>query len=314
MKNIVEILSKKLKGTKLYSIANGECFYQGYTEHLGIECKVMEGDTIYFSESGKVDSKGECLLFPSKGMRDWDKFAWEKGDIVINNDGKFGVSFDGWKNDSYTEFICEDSFITYPNGKISGIRGKDTIYETKDFELSGLNYDIKSKDNDSFSTVKEVPRKKGDVLKLVNEEKFKGDIFCIFREFEKDQGSFWAVYYCDGRILKSDEVLFDTNCGWTKASEKESKRIKNYLEKVYGGKFNLETLNIEPAEPEHKFKPFEKIIVRDRDNDQWNCDFFSRMNKNFYKGISCCSWVQCLPYNEETSKLVGTSKSLEDIR
>lgn len=68
-----------------------------------------------------------------------------------------------------------------------------------------------------------------------------------------------------------------------------------------------------PVEPKYSFKPFDKVLVRDSDYDKWSCDFFSYMEE----GQAICAdtyWFQCLPYNEETAKLIGTTKSLEDIR
>ena len=104
--SIAKILEGKPKGTRLYSLTNGDCFYEDidYTDY-SIICKVMEGDTIYFSESGKFDSKGECLLLPSKEMRDWSKFSWKKGDILVDNEGKCRTIFVKFVEGSdYTKF------------------------------------------------------------------------------------------------------------------------------------------------------------------------------------------------------------------
>lgn len=68
-----------------------------------------------------------------------------------------------------------------------------------------------------------------------------------------------------------------------------------------------------PIEPKYSFKPFDKVLVRDSDDEKWSGDFFNYMED----GQAICTgtyWLQCLPYNEDTAKLVGTTKSLEDIR
>jgi hypothetical protein len=56
------------------------------------------------------------------------------------------------------------------------------------------------------------------------------------------------------------------------------------------------------------FKPFDKVLVRDYDEDEWECDFFKS-----YSGIKtapfCCftnSWRQCIPY-EGHETLIGTT-------
>lgn len=56
----------------------------------------------------------ECLLFPSREMRDWSKF-FKRGDVVYikeaNNVTDYAI-FDSWKNDDYTEF---NASIFYSN-------------------------------------------------------------------------------------------------------------------------------------------------------------------------------------------------------
>lgn len=54
--NIAEILKNKPRGTKLYSIVPEEC------------------TLIKF---GNMYDGGECIIFPSKEMRDWSKFSWK---------------------------------------------------------------------------------------------------------------------------------------------------------------------------------------------------------------------------------------------
>ena len=49
---------------------------------------------------------GECIIFPSKKMRDWSKFAWKRGDVLTNSSG-FKVFFDKWVNEDYTKFLGE---------------------------------------------------------------------------------------------------------------------------------------------------------------------------------------------------------------
>lgn len=43
---------------------------------------------------GNMYDGGECIIFPSKEMRDWSKFSWQKGDVLISNDGGTEVIFD----------------------------------------------------------------------------------------------------------------------------------------------------------------------------------------------------------------------------
>lgn len=112
--NIAEILKDKPKGTKLYSPIFGEVKYDRVL--LG-DIKVLYSCTDrHFYMDGKFSMNGECLLFPSKEMRDWDKFAWKKGDILVSNDGNKNIIFIKFTDDTYTHFkgkhLCENSVLT----------------------------------------------------------------------------------------------------------------------------------------------------------------------------------------------------------
>lgn len=57
-------------------------------------------------------------------------------------------------------------------------------------------------------------------------------------------------------------------------------------------------------------KPFDKVLVREDNFINWNCDLFSHINNNDsykYKTISN-SCKQCIPYNDDTKHLIGTKE------
>ncbi len=62
---------------------------------------------------------------------------------------------------------------------------------------------------------------------------------------------------------------------------------------------------------EHKtscpFKPFDKVLVRD--DLIWHISLFERFAPEERYPYCCinCAWKQCIPYNEETAKLIGTT-------
>ena len=57
-------------------------------------------------------------------------------------------------------------------------------------------------------------------------------------------------------------------------------------------------------------KPFDKVLVHDNGDDLWRCEFFNFINNaniTFpYVGLYE-SYKYCIPYNEETKHLVGTT-------
>ena len=61
---------------------------------------------------------------------------------------------------------------------------------------------------------------------------------------------------------------------------------------------------------QNQFEPFDKVLVRDYSNDNWKLDFYShRVLKDGHMWHACIinGWKQCIPYNDETKHLLGTS-------
>ena len=57
-------------------------------------------------------------------------------------------------------------------------------------------------------------------------------------------------------------------------------------------------------------KPFDKVLVRDYFHDEWMCTFFSHIRENSdspYVGVNL-DWRCCIPYNDSTKHLVGTTE------
>lgn len=78
MINIVDKLIDAPKGFKLYSPIFGECTLQDIYSSGTIEVVRTENNATYtFNAYGQPTSTGECLLFPSKEVREWDNFLLE---------------------------------------------------------------------------------------------------------------------------------------------------------------------------------------------------------------------------------------------
>lgn len=68
---------------------------------------------------------------------------------------------------------------------------------------------------------------------------------------------------------------------------------------------------INDQETKHQFKPFDKVLVRDGDDIEWRCDFFSHLGDK--EGVFICLttwWHQCIPY-EGNEHLLGTTNKPE---
>ena len=64
-------------------------------------------------------------------------------------------------------------------------------------------------------------------------------------------------------------------------------------------KFDPKTLNA-----------FDRVLVRNYKTTKWRCDHFSHFDGDNYNPCiaSCCSYTFCIPYNDETKHLVGTTE------
>lgn len=63
-------------------------------------------------------------------------------------------------------------------------------------------------------------------------------------------------------------------------------------------------------------KPFDKVIVKDLGEDEvWQAAFFSHIGKGTFPFVCSGSilWRKCIPYNEDTKHLVGTTEEAPEF-
>ena len=144
--NIAEILKNKPKGAKLYNLLYNIDVELETIVTTGTKTIVWCTDKIdnnevchrFYSEFGTIEGypDGLQILLPSKEMRDWSKFAWKKGDVLVNSLG-FKLFFDRWANYDYTRFfgkvnLLEDSF-SYETEKYT-LASKEETLDTLEIE------------------------------------------------------------------------------------------------------------------------------------------------------------------------------------
>lgn len=59
----------------------------------------------------------------------------------------------------------------------------------------------------------------------------------------------------------------------------------------------------------HRFKPFDRVLVRDADDIPWKCQFYSHPYEDFHATLDGVHW-QCVPY-AGNERLLGTTDSPE---
>lgn len=63
---------------------------------------------------------------------------------------------------------------------------------------------------------------------------------------------------------------------------------------------------------ENQFKPFDKVLVRDYDDDPWRAMHYSHFDEMQKHYCGSSYWIQCIPYNENTAHLLGTCESYKE--
>lgn len=107
----------------------------------------------------------------------------------------------------------------------------------------------------------------------------------------------------DGRYCESPDgecLLFPS-----KDQRDWSKFNAPWHKKERKGKFDPNTL-----------KPFDKVLVRDYCDDEWLAEIFTRYFKDRkYPYVDIClnSYTYCIPYNEDTKHLVGTTEEAPEF-
>lgn len=113
----------------------------------------------------------------------------------------------------------------------------------------------------------------------------------------KSSDDFSVFLTKDGQLYNTYE---DSECIlFPSKDQRDWSKFERFWDKPKEDRFDVSTL-----------QPFDKILVRDFSSDNWKADFFESIIENnmHYNVTSIVShWVQCIPYNEETQHLVGTT-------
>ena len=322
--NIAEILKDKPQGTKLYSSACGKCNLVSvddksfkisfYNSKFGF----MNGGEGYLDKNGKLYDDGECIIFPSKEMRDWSKFAWKKGDVLVSNDGGTEVIFDKWYDDTYTNFYSKH----YLNSE-----DENNIKYNEAFLCTTERYSLEDKDTaqtyintiekrlggklnlDTLEIEKTQPEfKDGDIVALVVR---KCTHIAIFQSRQEAYIGFHAVLCQNDELLLEEPFREDVgDIELRLATDSEKQQLFDALEKK-GKAWDAEKKQIMDLKPKvDELKPFDKVLVRDDKEDQWSANIFSYQVRDMFHCLGEGYWRYCIPY-EGNEHLLGTTKDVE---
>lgn len=332
--DIYEILKGKTEGNSLYTPMCGKVefrYLQGNKEAAeAIITNTNNGAEYTFDKNGKYVEEGEVLLFPSDKMRDWSKFAWKKGDVLVTEDGNAHIIFEKFTDDTYTIFAgkyyyckngakgytylrecdnaiteeftleTEDAAKTYISSiekRLGGKLNRETLEIEKPekkplFELGNL-YVFNEEDEDGELTI---------IGKLIGKNESE-DTLTFGNQYEIENEKFVTDQAFDLRISVHEElreategeaVTFQEACTlWEKSKKQDKEKSKE-----------------QPA-----FKPFDKVLVRIGESCNWVPAFFARdLGEGFawrYKALlihngKAADFFACIPF-EGNEHLAFTS-------
>lgn len=295
--DLTKILNDCPKGWKFWSPIFGEVeFVRNYRDKGFVNVSVKDSSewsfasdaTIFF---GNIKSR-EVMLYPSKELRDWSKFTapWYK-----KNNPKFKVG---------------DWIIS----SVLGIAHVIGVNDSNEYQLEYIDGKQKFSSIDYVNyaynkwTIKDA--KDGDVIQLgqiiVIFKKYIGEEKCIcYCSFCKDVGfeipiedgedNVYGCYNATPAIRKYCDYLMNAmnNAGYK--WDVEDKELK----KLVLNRFDPDTL-----------QPFDKVLARDSYSQDWTCGLFSHIyvfNNICKYNVGEILYKMCIPYNDDTKHLVGTT-------
>ena len=330
--NIAEILKNKPQGTKLYNLLYNIDVELDTIVTTGTKTIVWCTDKIdnndvchrFYSEFGTIEGypDGLQILLPSKEMRDWSKFSWKKGDVLVNKDESVHIIFEKFEDDAYKNFHGQ-YYLWEEGGSMVSFEENECYMQTSDFN--------KANKEDAQEYIHKIEKILGGKLNRETLEiektqsEFKDgdiafadygnrqDVFIVSDKTNLSEGynSFISLDLSSSTLSMGYRTSFFKKdlCRLRLATKEEKQQLFDALEKE-GKVWDAEKKTILGLKPKVELKPFDKVLVRDSQSDKWRVNLFGYIDKDEYYHCAFANWVYCIPYagNEH---LLGTTKDVE---
>ena len=295
--NIAAILKDKPEGTKLWTDMFGSVTLYVVTDACDSFQVKHHNKEPWFDKDGKLCKEGVLCIYPSKSMRNWEKFAWEKGDVLVSNDGKREVLFKTWVNDSYTKFVGLHCLITNDNEEVIYDKGT-TVFNTNDFKsievddaaqtyIKAIEERFGGKLNrETLNVEKSLPEfNDGDIVTAVFTDG--NEMICVFKEKIEQDYMGYCGFFSKGKFKGKTYLNFGDDCICDDtpiskeirlATEEEKQQLFSALAKE-GKAWNSEKKAIVDLKQKDELKPFDKVWVKDTPYGSWEpALFWKRVN------------------------------------
>lgn len=317
--NIAKILKNKPEGTKLWTDMFGSVTLYVVTDACDAFQVKHHNKEPWFDEDGKLYKEGVLCIYPSKSMRDWEKFSWKKGDVLVSNDSDSHIIFKGFSKDDYTTFEGKHWISVSKKRHISCLNMQNTqnyhIEDNKEFAQTYINAIEKfcgGKLNwETLEIEKPQPEfKDGDIVM--------SDLgtIVLVRGISLTRKIYYHAYMRNEYIyINQVEGEFFSRISRIKrfATDSEKQQLFDALAKE-GKRWDSEKKQIVDLKPKCEFKPFDRCIwkIRNCEGSIWQASFVSYVDKYGATpmGMSIDEDLVnliILPYNNQTKLLVGTT-------
>lgn len=247
-------------------------------------------------------------------MRDWEKFSWKKGDVLISDCG-FVCIFKEWTSDDYTRFngCYFDGMPNAETAKYSKLDNNTAYGYIREIEnRCGGKLNI-----ETLKIEKQTEFKDGDVVvtDAVPSLYYSKCIFILKGDFNTGEScaNSYIFYNIDNNDFCFDVLdteIRDRNIHL--ATEEEKLILFDALAKK-GKAWDAEKKLVVDLKTKCEFKPFDKVLGRNEKDDVWEAELFSHYREESQYPFRCIGFSRkyCIPYNEKTAHLLGTTDNWE---
>lgn len=266
------------------------------------------------------------MLFPSKEMRDWSKFAWKKGDVLVNNDNDVYIIFEKFEDDAYTRFkgkhylwkqIDNVDYSKEESQMVTSLFEKVNDYEAQTY-ISTIEERLGGKLNRETLEIEKPKKPAFEIGKLYvfDEEDEDGNVTVIGELIGKyeseDTLRFGNQYEIETEKFVTDQA-FDLRISVHEELREATENEIELFEKHYS--------IWEKSKKQPDFKPLDKVLVRCGKGRKWLPAFFVCVREE-YSDWRCTAFLihtgskadftSCIPF-EGHENLAFTDYDIENL-
>lgn len=317
--DIYEILKNEEYGTELYTPKCGRVWHSGMANDKDSAKAIWTEDGAgrehFFDKNGKIYKEGEVLLFPSKQMRDWSKF-FKKGDVLeyVGDKKLQGTcTFEKYEDETKTRFFgrfVKEKEVLNPNLS-SNFRTVDWVKKHDPtgyirFVEERLGGKLNRKTLEIEKTQPAKPTFEIGKLYVFHERDEDGELAIIGELIDKNESedtlTFGNQYEIENEKFVTDQA-FDLRISVNKELREATENEVELFNKHYAIWKKEKEAKEQPV-----FKPFDKVLVRNRGDQKWLPAFLSETVERKLGGdtTSCLSTAE----NQLTSSAASHTRGM----